>query len=67
MGWVTEWVELGAYVSENHKSSNRIELSQLSCDLFNCRGITRIHRSLSRPRPSMRPTATLINIHEHLI
>ena len=33
----------------------------------NCRGITRIHRSPSRPRPSMRPTATCINIHEHLI
>ena len=32
-----------------------------------CRGITRIHRSPSRPRPSVRPTAILINIHEHLI
>ena len=32
-----------------------------------CRGITRIHRSPSRPRPSMRPTAAFINIHEHLI
>ena len=32
-----------------------------------CRGITRIHRSPSRPRPSVRPTAALINIHEHLI
>ena len=32
-----------------------------------CRGITRIHRSPSRPRPSVRPTAVLINIHEHLI
>ena len=31
------------------------------------RGITRIHRSPSRPRPSMRPTAAFINIHEHLI
>ena len=31
----------------------------------NCRGITRIHRSPSRPRPSMRPTADVINIHEH--
>ena len=32
-----------------------------------CRGITQIHRSPSRPRPSVRPTAILINIHEHLI
>ena len=32
-----------------------------------CRGITQIHRSPSRPRPSMRPTAAFINIHEHLI
>ena len=32
-----------------------------------CRGITRIHRSPSRPRPSVRLTAILINIHEHLI
>ena len=32
-----------------------------------CRGITRIHRSPSRPRHSVRPTADLINIHEHLI
>ena len=31
----------------------------------NCRGITRIHRSPSRPRPAVRPTAVLINIHEH--
>ena len=30
-----------------------------------CRGITRIHRSPSRPRPAVRPTATFINIHEH--
>ena len=33
----------------------------------NCQGITRIHRSPSRPRPSVRPTAALINIHEHPI
>ena len=32
-----------------------------------CRGITWIHRSPSRPRPAVRPTAVLINIHEHLI
>ena len=32
-----------------------------------CRGITRIHRSPSRLRPFMRPTAAFINIHEHLI
>ena len=32
-----------------------------------CRGITQIHRSPSRPRPSVRLTAALINIHEHLI
>ena len=32
-----------------------------------CRGITRIHRSPSRPRPAVRPTAVLINIHEHRI
>ena len=32
-----------------------------------CRGITQIHRSPSRPRPTVRPTAVLINIHEHLI
>ena len=30
-----------------------------------CRGITRIHRSPSRPRPAIRPTAAFINIHEH--
>ena len=30
-----------------------------------CRGITRIHRSPSRPRPAVRLTAVLINIHEH--
>ena len=30
-----------------------------------CRGITWIHRSPSRPRPAVRPTATFINIHEH--
>ena len=29
MGWVAGWVELGVGVSRNHKSSNRIELSQL--------------------------------------
>ena len=34
---------------------------------YACRGITRIHRSPSRPRPAVRPTAILINIHEHLI
>ena len=28
MGWVAGWVELGTVVSGNHKSSNRIELSQ---------------------------------------
>ena len=32
-----------------------------------CRGIMQIHRSPSRPRPAVRPTAVLINIHEHLI
>ena len=32
-----------------------------------CQGITWIHRSPSRPRPAIRPTAILINIHEHLI
>ena len=32
-----------------------------------CRGIMRIHRSPSRPRPSVRLTAALINIHEHPI
>ena len=32
-----------------------------------CRGITPIHRSPSRPRLSSRPTANVINIHEHLI
>ena len=30
-----------------------------------CRGITRIHRSPSRLRPAVRPTAAFINIHEH--
>ena len=34
---------------------------------YECRGITRIHRLPSRPRPAVRPTAVLINIHEHLI
>ena len=38
-----------------------------SYNLLHCRGITRIHRSPSRPRPSMRPTAAFINIHEHRI
>ena len=42
-------------------------INQLFISLVTCRGITRIHRSPSRPRPSMRPTAALINIHEHLI
>ena len=32
---------------------------------YNCQGITWIHRSPSRPRPSVRPTANVINIHEH--
>ena len=32
-----------------------------------CWGITQIHRSPSRLRPSVRLTAILINIHEHLI
>ena len=32
--------------------------------LVRCRGITRIHRSPSRPRPAVRPTAAFINIHE---
>ena len=31
----------------------------------NCQGITRIHRSPSRPRHSVRPTAALINIYEN--
>ena len=39
--------------------------ASIYCD--KCQGITRIHRSPSRPRPSVRPTAVLINIHEHLI
>ena len=34
MGWVAGWVELGAGVSKNHKSSNRIELSHLDHNLF---------------------------------
>ena len=34
---------------------------------YTCRGMTRIHRSPSRLRPSSRPTATLINIYEPLI
>ena len=29
------WVELGTDVSTNHKSENRIELSQLGCNLLN--------------------------------
>ena len=34
---------------------------------YYCRGIMWIHRSPSRLRPSIRLTAVLINIHEHLI
>ena len=36
-----------------------------TCGYTNCRGITQIHRSPSRPRPAVRPTAAFINIHEH--
>ena len=42
-------------------------LIQESFWFVKCRGIMRIHRSPSRPRPAVRPTAVLINIHEHLI
>ena len=35
MGWVAGWVELGTGVFTNHKFSNRIELSQLGCNLLN--------------------------------
>ena len=42
-------------------------LHSLIKKLDECRGITRIHRSPSRPRPSVRPTAKVINIHEHPI
>ena len=35
MEWVAGWVELATGVSTNHKSSNRISLSQLGCDLLN--------------------------------
>ena len=34
MEWVAGWVELGGGVFTKHKSSNRIELSQLGCNLF---------------------------------
>ena len=53
----------GAEVGE--KSSFHARILVGKCDY--CRGITRIHQSPSRPRPSMRPTAAFINIHEHLI
>ena len=54
-------------------TAGQLDVPWLNCNPFgifhhaNCWGITRIHRSPSRPRPSMRPTATFINIHEHLI
>ena len=41
------------------------EEKRYKCDQCECRGITRIHQSPSRLRPSMRPTAAFINIHEH--
>ena len=47
--------------SNTHKGCNAMYVEDV------CRGITRIHRSPSRPRHSVRPTADLINIHEHLI
>ena len=57
----------------NNKMSSRcgaiINEVKISLKTYNdsdgCRGITRIHRSPSRPRPSVRPTASVINIHEH--
>ena len=47
--------------------TTNVQLKNYQIKDTNCRGITRIHRSPSRPRPSMRPTAAFINIHEHLI
>ena len=35
MGWEAGWVELGGGVFTKQKPSNRIELSQLGCDLLN--------------------------------
>ena len=34
MGWMDGWIESGGGVFTKQKSSKRIELSQLSCDLF---------------------------------
>ena len=48
-------------------SRNHVQAENASALHKNCRGIMRIHRSPSRPGPSVRPTAALINIHEHLI
>ena len=42
-------------------------LDVIKCCVEHCRGITWIHRLLSRPRPSIRLTAAVINIHEHPI
>ena len=54
------------YVEQIETSTNDLTFVQLNVHGI-CRGIKRIHRSPSRPRPSMRPTAAFINIHEHLI
>ena len=73
------WLELRAYNDDKlitHIDWVNQQLEQLlhanKCAQKNIKatnfwGITRIHRSPSRPRPSMRLTAAFINIHEHLI
>ena len=59
---------LSALIPFLNKTKKKVMLTILVNEALRpCRGITRIHRSPSRPRPSMRPTAAFINIHEHLI
>ena len=52
--------------SNNPPPPNKHNLCALTAPV-DCRGIMRIHRSPSRLRTSVRLTAILINIHEHLI
>ena len=64
--WLTSIYNLVEVCDYQEDSKDRIIRDALIIGC-SCRGITRIHRSPSRPRPAVRPTAVLINIHEHLI
>ena len=52
---------------EDEEHNDKDEKDNTSVESDDCWGIKQIHQSPSRPRPSVRPTVTLINIHEHLI